>query len=277
MDSEKKNGPYYKEAFNETGNIVGLVIAGALSAATLNPIPLFIGAGLEALYMLFMPDSKFYKRLVGLRRSIAEKEQAENTEKLSKEMQIANLEKHDSNLFSRYKKLKKIHTEILERINQPSKTTANLMNVELEKINYLLDSYINFLDTYVQYKDYLGQVNAKSIQSDIDRLTKEVFDMTMSKKGNKNEELRKLKQKNIDILTKRKERITQMENTLSTVNAQLEIIEDTLHLINDQMVSLHSTGELGVDLDELVTGVESTERAIFETNRFLSEISRLKA
>jgi len=277
MDDDKNNGPYYKEAFNETANIVGLVIVGALSAATLNPVPLFIGAGLEALYMLFVPDSKPYKRLVDLKKRIAEKEEEENTEKLSKEMKLANLEKRDSNLFSRYKKLRKIHNEIFERSNQPGKKTADLMNPELEKINYLLDSYVNFLDTYVQYKEYLGKVNEKAIQSDIDRLNKEIFDMTMSKKGaKKNDELKKLKQKNVDILIKRKERITQMGNTLSTINAQLEIIEDTLHLINDQMVSFQSPESMGVDLDELVSGVENTEQAIAETNKFLSDISRLR-
>jgi len=275
MKKNKDDKPYYKEALNETSNIIGLAAIVALSATTFNPIPLILGAGLEALYMLFVPDSKFYKRYVDLRNKITKEKALENTEKFSKEQKIANLQKLDPDLIIRYKKLEKLHLEILERFRQTGKKTFELINPEQDKIIFLLSSYLNFLDTFGQYRNYLDKVHKHSIKNDINKLTREVFDMNFNKKVLKNEELIKLKQKNIDILNKRIERIAQMENTLANISVQLELIENTFHLINDQIVLLHSP-TLPVDLNELVAGVENTERAIFETNNFLSKVSGLR-
>ena len=274
-DKIKKEVSFYKEAFTEAYNVFALTGVFALSAVAWDIKPLIIGLGLEALYMIFMPDSQFYKRLLNIRRGKQEKSSDEIDEGSSKENKTAFIEKINPMLYGKYKKLEKLHSEIIDRYNQTNKKTAELLKPELTKVTYLLDSYLNFLETYVRYRNYLDKVNARTIQADIDRLSKEVFDMGF--KDPQNNEIKKIKQKNVDILTKRKERINKMENTLGTINAQLEIIEDTLNLINDQVVALDSPQSLGVELDDLVSGVENTENSIAETNKLLAELSRIKA
>ena len=55
------NSNRYLEAFKENFNVIGLSTAVALSAATLNPIPLLAGLVVEAVYLLFVPDSKWFE------------------------------------------------------------------------------------------------------------------------------------------------------------------------------------------------------------------------
>src|SRR4051812_22647304 len=48
-------------AFMENFNTVGLAAAVAVSAATLNPLPILACMVVEAAYLLFVPDSKWYQ------------------------------------------------------------------------------------------------------------------------------------------------------------------------------------------------------------------------
>ena len=50
----------YLQAFKEQFNVVGLASACALSAATLNPLPLLAAVVAEAAYLIFVPDSRWY-------------------------------------------------------------------------------------------------------------------------------------------------------------------------------------------------------------------------
>ena len=50
-----------KSALNETPNLLGLASAFALSAALLNPLPLLAALAAEAAYLLFVPDSRWYR------------------------------------------------------------------------------------------------------------------------------------------------------------------------------------------------------------------------
>ena len=61
-------GPsYYKKAANEKANLIGVAAALGLSGFLFTPIPLIIGAAAEAIYFIFVPDSKWYRRLVDAR------------------------------------------------------------------------------------------------------------------------------------------------------------------------------------------------------------------
>src|SRR6476659_9628622 len=52
----------FKAAFGENFNLAGLATAAAASLALLNPIPLIGAIVVEAAYLLFVPDSKWYER-----------------------------------------------------------------------------------------------------------------------------------------------------------------------------------------------------------------------
>ena len=54
----------FRQALHEDYNKIGLAAFAALSVVFLTPIPLFVGLGLETLYLLFFPDSALYDKIL---------------------------------------------------------------------------------------------------------------------------------------------------------------------------------------------------------------------
>jgi hypothetical protein len=63
VEKEKPRPPYAKYAFKNPYNLSLLLGAGAAAAATGNWWLAIAGAGMEALWMLFAPDSKLLRKL----------------------------------------------------------------------------------------------------------------------------------------------------------------------------------------------------------------------
>src|SRR3712207_808735 len=80
VDKEKPRPPYAKYAFKNPYNLSLLIGAGAAAAATGNWWLAIAGAGVEALWMLFAPDSKLLRKLAWDKRWEKEREDARRAE-----------------------------------------------------------------------------------------------------------------------------------------------------------------------------------------------------
>lgn len=135
------------EALKENGNLVGLAGSAALSAATLNPLPLLVGIVAEAAYLLFLPDTKWYQDRLERKRefALAQKRalfKAQVLPTLSEEMQ------------KRYLRLEQVRREIG---THPTDWQSYLHEV-LRKLDYLLDKFLVFASKEVQFRRYLRGV-----------------------------------------------------------------------------------------------------------------------
>lgn len=261
MDTPKKLPNYYKEALGEPGNLFALAGIVGLSAITWSWIPLLIGAGAEALYLLFVPDSYTYRRWTDLRHA---KEWRQRWEEQKQEL----LTGLWPDLAARYGRLEKLKETINRTCRESGAETYALMAEELNKLDFLLDSVLNFATTYMRYRKYLENTNERAIQMDIERLQKR--SKLVSEDGT-----RRLLAQNLEILQKRLERLSVIRNSIGNVQAQMEVIENTFNLLSDQMVTIKSPENLGVNLDELISGVESTQKVVEETNPYLQDLKRL--
>ena len=63
-----KKSSHYKEAIKEEFNWIPLLGLLGLGAVLGNPLPVILGAGLEALYLIFVPDTAWYRARGGERR-----------------------------------------------------------------------------------------------------------------------------------------------------------------------------------------------------------------
>src|SRR5512138_3247110 len=71
----------YRRAFINQYNAILLGAAGLFALATFSWLPLAIGAGLEILWMTFVPDSGVFRRWLGMQKSREAQEQlAQETE-----------------------------------------------------------------------------------------------------------------------------------------------------------------------------------------------------
>jgi len=117
------------EAFKEGYNVVGLTTAVAASVALSSPLPLLAGLVMEAAYLLFVPDSRWYETRVA-RKFDAEVEA--RRQRLKAEV----LPTLRTELRDRFERLE---TTRLEIAAQPASGETWFAQV-LRKLDYLLEA-----------------------------------------------------------------------------------------------------------------------------------------
>lgn len=146
----KRKANRYLEALKESLNVVGLATAAAVSAATLNPLPLLAGLVAEAVYLAFVPDSKWYEARLS-RRFDAE------VERRRAELKATLLPQLRPDLKERFERLEATRRQIGE---QPL-TDQEWFREVLRKLDYLLERFLQFGLKEAQFRNYLAAVRAE--------------------------------------------------------------------------------------------------------------------
>ena len=143
----------HREAIKEGGNLVGLSLAVALSAATLNPLPLLVGLVAEAAYLLFVPDTKWYEN------HLSRKHDAE-IERRRAALKAQILPRLSPETRERYLRLETVRAEIAAHPPDERLLIADSgwFREVLRKLDYLLDKFLQFAQKEVQFRVYLQSV-----------------------------------------------------------------------------------------------------------------------
>ncbi len=261
-DKEKARPPYAKYAFQNPYNLSLLVGAGAAAAATGNWWLALAGAGVEALWMLFAPDSRLLQKVAWDKRFAAEQEAAK---KADLDAKFKLLPESDA---MRCLSLREKQEQINKLAAENPSFTVDLLSGELQKLDSLVRSFVELSLTCARYQDYLKSVDIDEIERDLRR-----YQQIIDKAGN-DADKRSLAQKNMMVLNKRKDKFGEIRGYLSSARGQLELIENTFRLLADQIVTMRSPTELGGQLDELLDGVEAVRQTTRETDHLLQSIER---
>ncbi|MBC8104761.1 MAG: hypothetical protein H7Z41_19475 [Cytophagales bacterium] len=147
----KKNR--FAEAFKENFNLVGLAGAVALSAATLNPLPLIAVAIAEAAYLLFVPDSRWYDSRLAKR---FDAEVDARREALKKQI----FPYMSGAMQERFTRLEAIRVQIA---SQPPGSSGGgddkWFREVVRKLDYLLEKFLTFAQKEAQFRAYLQSVH----------------------------------------------------------------------------------------------------------------------
>lgn len=256
--SSKARPPYAKYAFSNPYNYA--IMGGFASAAALtgNWWLGLCGAGVEALWMLFAPDSRLLRKLWFDKRFADEQDVARQVE-LGKKLML--LPEPDR---ARCLALHGKQAQINKLAGENPSFTVELLSGELRKLDDLVRAFLELSITCARYQDYLKSVDIDEIERDLRRYHQIV---------DKNEgDKRQLAQKNIAVLEKRKDKYAEIRGYLSSARGQLELIENTFRLLADQIVTMRSPAELSGQLDELLDGVEAVRQTTRETDRLLQTV-----
>jgi hypothetical protein len=259
---------YYKEAFWEKLNLTGIAIVALgvfLGGEAAFPI-LFIGAGLEILYLGIVPSTKKYQKIVNRRE---EKEETEKLEVEKKKM-LSSLSTEQQ---LRFKRLERTKDKLLSSSKEIGEEKFELIYEDLRKLDYLLYSFLNLSVICQKYRRHLKFSNRKDVIRNIKEL-KEKLEKDEDVKRSKNAQ--KMIQRNIRILNKRLEKLDKITGNLRTLEAQVETIEDTFELVHDEVITFRTPEEITEDLDVLVSNVELTEEALRESDSILEEFRKLE-
>lgn len=258
---KKERVPYFKYAFH---NVYNYTILGGFAAAALmtqNWWLAVVGAGAEALWMVFGPDSRvMQKKLFDPMHTEAQAEAARR----EVERRLAGLPMPDAR---RFHLLIQKREEILKLSNQNRAFTNELLKDELSKLDQLTESFLELMISAHKHEEYLATIDIDEVEDEMNRHRRVVRD-------SKDEDRKALSEKNLEILTQRREKLAEIRRFVTKAQGQMDLIENTFRLLADQIVTMRSPKELGGQLDELIGGVEAVRTTARETEAFFQAVQR---
>jgi len=260
-DDDKPKVPYARYAFKNPYNYA--ILGGFASAAALtgNWWLGLAGAGAEALWMLFAPDSRLLRK-VWFDKVYKDEQDAAAQAELDKKFKA--LPDADA---MRCLALREKQEQIHRLARENPSFTVDLLAGELGKLDALVRSFVDLSVTCARYQDYLKSVDLDEIERDLRR-----YQQIRERDTDKGKQ--ELARKNLAVLEQRKEKYGEIRGYLSGARGQLELIENTFRLLADQIVTMRSPTEIGGQLDELIDGVEAVRQTTRETDRLMQSMER---
>jgi hypothetical protein len=257
---KEKDGLFRRAFFNQYNGI--LLGATALFAlATFSWLPLVIGAGLEALWMTFVPDSSFFRRWVGMQKS------RETQDQIKRDTETI-LQHLDRSYTQRFLDLQQVADEILALAKENQSLEARLVEDELQKIGQVLFSFLRMARAHQRLAHYLEEDSVGEIKADIAESTAEL-------RAAKDPRVQASLKQALALGEKRLRQHEQIGNSAKALAVQMETLEKALAYLKSHIVAIGSHDELASELDGLVMGVDSVEQMENETGDALAELHQL--
>lgn len=284
----------YAEAFKEGFNLIGLGTATAVSLATLNPLPLLGALVLEAAYLLFVPDSKWYENRLERRY---DQEILDRREKLKAEI-MPSLRYEVRDRFT-------LLEDKRRQIEAQAKGEDKWFREALRKLDYLLEKYLQFAQQESRFSQYLvslqgelrGQNGAQKAPPPVVKGKKPKFDVVRTGdervayvvptedwidstvgyiEGRYKAEIdgidqrlkedpdfptAKVSEKRKEVLQRRMDYVGRIGMILHNLGGQMQLMQDTFGLINDE-IRARSPEQVLADIDEVILASNSLAEAI---------------
>ena len=239
---------FYKEAFMSPVNLVFLIsalVAALLTGGIASNLVLLFAAAAELMYLGTVPRSDRYKRVVRSRRA------AERTKPPSDREVLRSLHRDDQ---KRYVRFRNIEKAIRDNFAKLSYASQGMLDAHLQKIDGLLDSYLNLLQLKDRYLRFAQRTGEEEIVRAINGLRAEMEQDPPR--------VRQVKARRLQILQKRLDKFKKANENLDLIEAQLATIEDVTRYVYEQSLTMQNPDEVSFQLDTLVNEVEETQASV---------------
>lgn len=249
---------YLKAAF---ANVYNLSLLGGAALASVATGDWFIGAaavGLEALWLILGPDLKPFQRAVN-------RQEREEREKKDKERVAKLMEQLPEREWQRARALDELKREIERDMQNNPSFQAILLQTELDKLAQLHQSFVTLATACVRAETYLQAVDVKELQRNLSvqkNIQEKMDDATV----------REIARKNGQVLEKRLTTIEEIQKFLARARGQMALIENSVRLLRDQVLTMASPAQLGEQLDDLLTGVDAIQQTAKDNEALLSRL-----
>ena len=178
---------------------------------------------------------------------------------------LAQVEKLSQGAHDRVLALIDKEREIQELAAQNPSFAGDMLRNEIVKTHNLVNSFIDLAVTCSRYENYLASVNVGQLGQ-----TQEHWQNVIENSTEKTDAIElDIAKKNLAIIKKRIERVSEIRRYLKIAYGQINLIENSFQLLADQIVTMQSPNELSGQLDELLDGVESIKETAQETEQIL--------
>jgi hypothetical protein len=250
---------YGRAAFFNIYNLS--LLGGALACAGLTQ-NWFLGlatAGLELVWMLVGPESHAFRRWVDRQRRA--KWDAEAKKRL--DQAIDSLPEREK---GRVEALQAIREQILQEAKNNPSFAGALLELEFGKLDQLRDGFVGLATACVRAESHLAEIDLKDLGRQMEyqkRITQNTGDA----------QAKQIALRNIEVLQKRAEAIEDVHHFLTRARGQMTLIENTISLMRDQVITMQSPQQLAEPLDDLLRGVDAVRAAAQESDELLGAAS----
>ena len=259
-DSPRSEINYVKEAAKLQYNWIALLGIAGFAVVSGSALPLVLGAGLELMYLAWVPQNARFQRLVRSWRFAEEKRR--NDMRLN-----AMFQQIPPEMRFRYADLDKICRGIRENYSHLSTTSQIFAQQVEDKLGGLEQAYLRLLHSAWQHREYLRSTDLNLVKQELAQLEK-----TLESDTGKVQEINR---KRIEILNKRVDKFKKIRENCEVIDAQCAAIEDVLGLTRDQSVTLRDPQQVSDHLEGLMRDVEQTEETVREVESIFENIPEM--
>jgi hypothetical protein len=245
---------YLKEAFNEPLNFLGLVsfaVVGAFTMASSHDVtPLAAGLVAETVYLVTVPASSIYRRLVDRREK-------QRLMKLRDQQREASIKLFDPREREAVEYLRWMKNQIYS--NYKKFTGSKQIPSNIQSLDQRWEDFVDLLDVYRRRKHHLRSINRQAVQNQLVQAERSV-------EHSKDDRERRIQQSNVEILKRRVAAFHDIERSVKLVEGQLQSIENFFGLVNDQVVTLPTPERVSsLDFEQLSDSIAMTKEMLEET------------
>lgn len=246
---------YLKEAFNEPLNFLGMIGFGVVGVYTFasagDVIPLAAGLAAETVYLVTVPASSIYRRLVDRREK-------QRLLKLRDQQREASIKLFDPREREAVEYLRWMKNQIYS--NYKKFTNAKVVPSNLQSLDQRWEDFVDLLDVYRRRKHHLRSINRQAVQNQLMQAERAV-------EASRDDRERRIQQSNVEILKRRVAAFQDIERSVKLVEGQLQSIENFFGLVNDQVVTLPTPERVSsLDFEQLSDSIAMTKQMLEETS-----------
>ncbi|HYP53112.1 MAG TPA: hypothetical protein VEQ42_06205 [Pyrinomonadaceae bacterium] len=251
MAERKINLEYVKEALKEPVNFWGMAGFAVAAAYTQSVIPIAAALVAEGAYLVTVPASNIYRRLVDGRNKKRLLEQRNR----QRDKLIDSFDPREREAVLYLKWLKK---QIFE--NYMKFTGAKELPNNIRSLEQRWEDFVDLLDVYRRRKKHLRSINRQAVQNQLTQAVRQL-------EASSDDRARRVQQANVEILKRRLAQFNELERSVKLVEGQLQSIENFFGLVNDQVVTLPTPERVSaLDFEQLSDSIAMTKEMLEETS-----------
>jgi hypothetical protein len=242
---------YLKEAFKEPINFWGMAGFAVAAAYVQDVTPLVAALATEAAYLVTVPATTVYRRLVDRREK-------QRLLKLREQQREAQIKLFDPREREAVEYLRWMKNQIYS--NYKKFTGTKQIPHNIESLDQRWEDFVDLLDVYRRRKHHLRSINRQLVQNQLVQAERAVS-------AAKDEREKRIQQANVEILKRRVAAFNDIERSVKLVEGQLQSIENFFGLVNDQVVTLPTPERVSsLDFEQLSDSIAMTKQMLEETS-----------
>lgn len=231
-----------------------IVTISAFVLSDMGMIPngiLSMGFGVELMYLGIVPRLPRFRKNVRLRK-LRERSAASEDRSVFRAL--------DQKSKKRFLVLKHLAKLIKENFDKLPYSSQGLLESIRKRMEDLLSNYLTLLDLHKRYQLYMNTSVEETLKQEVANEEKHIESL-------QSERLKRTKERRIAILKKRLKKFEIAKEKYLICETHLETIEDAIHYIYEQSMTMSNPEEIGFQLDNLLEEVEETSQLIDDLDR----------